>query len=251
MPFLFWRSTWFGLPLSDQELGEAFADREHPRKIQHALSQIADRIVRGDASVRRWYPQVRAAALHSTDEIRLTAAWVMGLDTSAEEFRSPLLALLQDENPMVRHNAALALVRFGDASGREDILTMLRPHQLTAPAAGTLVRRLVESDAVNPGTLVGRIRQGDTETEIRSKVPGTLERWLLANESAVSAGTPIVEIAPSAEMVWEALRALALVGTLEDLPLVESYFAPREGLPPQVNAQARATARAIRQRVKE
>jgi biotin carboxyl carrier protein len=248
MPFLFWRSTWFGLPLSDRKMDEAFADPDYPRKIQHALSQLADRIIRGDASARRWYPQIIAAAAHRQPEIRLTAAWVMGQDNSVPEFRATLQGLLRDAHPLVRRNAALALVRFGDASGREEILAMLRPFALTSPAEGTLAQRLQIGDSVNPGTLVGRIRQEETVIEMRSTVPGTLERWLQENDAAVAAGTPLAEIAPSAETVWEALRALLLVGEPEDLPLVETFLAPREGWPAQVAAQARATARAIRER---
>jgi hypothetical protein len=42
---------------------------------------------------------------------------------------------LQDHNPMVRRNAALALVRFGDSTGRAEIRSMLRPETVAAPAA--------------------------------------------------------------------------------------------------------------------
>ena len=55
MPFLFWRATWFGRPLTDEEITRNLADREHARKAQHALSQIADRMLSQD-------PQVRASA---------------------------------------------------------------------------------------------------------------------------------------------------------------------------------------------
>ena len=48
MPFLFWQSTWFGRPLTDEEIVKNLAHTEHPRKTQHALSQIADRIVARD-----------------------------------------------------------------------------------------------------------------------------------------------------------------------------------------------------------
>src|ERR1700681_2845357 len=45
MPFLFWQATWFGRPLDDQQIAAALDDREEPRQIQYALSQIADRIL--------------------------------------------------------------------------------------------------------------------------------------------------------------------------------------------------------------
>jgi biotin carboxyl carrier protein len=252
MPFLFWRSTWFGLPLSDKELDEAFADAEHPRKIQHALAQLADRMARGDTSARGWYPHVMAAAAHKQDEIRLTAAWVMGQDPTHDGFRQKLLSLVRDTNPMVRHNAALALVRFGDATGRDNILSMLHPHVVTVPGAnssgGEFAPRLQPGDVVNPGTLLARIRAAEGETEIRSQVPGRLERWLAEKGASVVAGQPVAQIEPSADMVWEALRALALIGQPDDLPLIENYFRPREGFPEQVARQAQETAKAIRAR---
>jgi biotin carboxyl carrier protein len=248
MPFLFWRSTWFGLPLSDSEMAGNFADAEHPRKAQHALSQVADRIVRGDPSVRRWYPDVIAMASNSNYEIRLTAAWVMGQDNTAKEFLHPLRNLLADPHPMVRHNAALSLVRFGDSSGREDILSMLRAHPLTAPQGGRLLQRLKPGDVVNIGTLVGRIQTGAQEIEIRSNVPGTLLRWLVESKNQVAEGAVLAEVSPGPEMVWEALRALSLVGRKEDVPLIEHFQYPREGMPEQIRLQALETLRRIRDR---
>jgi hypothetical protein len=254
MPFLFWRATWFGLPLTDTQIDENLADAEHPRKAQHALTQISERMLRGDNGVRRWYPQVMALGKSQNDELRLTAAWVMGQDNTSAEFHAALLPMLSDANPMVRHNAALSLVRFGDASGRADIVAMLRPYALAAPQVGTLAQRLKLDDAVNPGTLVARIKYkapGDPqeqELEVRSKVSGRIERWIVADGSSVAAGEEIVSIAPSQEMVWEALRALYLIGQPEDLPDVERYTRPSEGMPSQISAQASLTAQKIRER---
>lgn len=252
MPFLFWRSTWFGIPLSDEEIGEYLADRESPRKTQHALSQIADRLLAGDESVRRWYPAVVEQARHPVDEIRTTAAWVMGQDNTEPAFRTALLGLLDDPNPMVRRNAALGLVRFADTSGLDEIRAMLRPWPERAPSAGRLRLRLVPGDAVNPGTMIARIAQaGGTELEVRTRVEGALERWIAADGAEVSLGQEIALIAPSERMVAQALRALVLVGTPEDLPDVERFAAPVAGMSPGVAARARETARAIRARFPE
>jgi hypothetical protein len=101
VPFLFWRGTWFGRPLSEEETGKYLADTEHPRKTQHALVQIASRIEQGDASVRSWYPQVQELAKSEHVEIRATAAWVMGQDNQSAEFHTALLDLLADPEPAV------------------------------------------------------------------------------------------------------------------------------------------------------
>lgn len=248
MPYLFWRATWFGRPLSDEQLARYLADREKPRKTQHALSQVADRILAGDARVRSLYPPVVALKDHPASEIRLTAAWVMGQDNSVPEFREALRGLLGDAHPMVRRNAALALVRFGDASGRKEIVAMLSPHAAKSPAAGNLQQRLKPGEAVNPGTLLGRIDVGGEQLEVRSEVPGTLTQWLVPEGASVDAGRAIALVAPSSEVVWEALRALYLVGQPEDLTEVERCAAGIEGLRPEVAQQAAATARAIRER---
>lgn len=250
MPFLFWRQTWFGAPLTDEELARNFADVQHPRKIQHALVQVERRIREGDPTAARWYPHVLAQADSKVHELRMTAAWVMGQDNTVSEFHTALLRLLQDAHPMVRRNAALALVRFQDPAGRSEILALLMPYELPAPAAGTLDHRLQPGDAVNPGTLVGRIQtaSGEEAVEIRSEVPGTLERWLVGNGASVREEQGIASLGPDPAAVWEALRALVLVGRAEDLPMVERYVHGFGNLPEAIAQQARETARAIRDR---
>jgi len=248
MPFLFWQSTWFGKPLTEKQLQESFQDEKRPRKIQHALSQVADKIARGDSSAWRWYPEVVRVARHPVDEIRITAAWVMGQDNQVPEFREALRGMLADANPMAARNAALSLVRFEDTSGRDKILEMLRPYAQKAPQGGTLSHRLKLGDAVNPGTLLARLQAAGGEIEARSQVPGTVQRWLVADGAAVAANEEVVLIAPSPEMVWEALRALFLIGQPEDLPEVDRYVQGVFTMPDSVREQARLTAAAIRKR---
>lgn len=248
MPFLFWKETWFGSPLTDEQLQKNLTDLEHPRKTQHALAQIAERMMRKDPAVRQWYPQVTALADHKVDEIRTTAAWAMGQDNTVPEFHHALLRLLTDGNPLVRRNAALAMVRFKDDSGHSEIVAMLRPYIMAATRVGTLSERLKPGDVVNPGTLLGRVKSGEEEMEIRATVPGRLERWLVTDGSAVTRGQEILSIAPDPAMVWEALRGLVLVGKTEDLPEIEPFARGAAGMPEQVRQQAQEAITAIRQR---
>jgi hypothetical protein len=248
MPFLFWRATWFGRPLTDEQLEKAFVDTDHPREMQRALSQVADRMGRGDPSVKRWYPKVIELSGSRINEIRVTAAWVMGQDNTIPAFHLALTGLLADTHPMVARNAALSLVRFGDDSGRLLILSMLRPYTFPSPNTGTLRTRLKPGDVVNPGTLIAHIEAQNQSREVRSTVPGTLDRWEVADGAAISEGQPLALLDPSQEMVWEALRALFLVGRSEDLPAIDPYVRGVDGMSPQIQQQANATVRAIRSR---
>jgi biotin carboxyl carrier protein len=251
MPFLFWQATWFGRPLDDAQLQAALADREHPREIQHGLSQIADRILSPDParrdSAKRFYPDVIRVAQNGGDELRITAAWLMGQDNSVPEFQRELLALLGDADPMVRRNAALALVRFHDVSGLGEIRAVLQPYAAPAAHSGKLLERLKPSETINPGALLGWVETGGTKQEMRSQVPGTIDHWLVADGTAVTAGQPVLLVDPSPEEVWEALRALYLIGQAQDLPAVEQ-FTSADNMPPDIRRQAATTVQAIRSR---
>jgi hypothetical protein len=252
MPFLFWQATWFGRPLDDAQLQTSLADTGQPRDIQHALSQIADRILSPDAarrdSARRFYPDVIRVAQTGGDELRITAAWLMGQDNSYPDFQRELLIMLGDANPMVRRNAALALVRFHDASGLGEIRATLQPYAAPAAHSGKLIERLKPAEAINPGALVGSLQTDGTKLEMRSQVPGTIDRWLVADGTMVSAGQPVLLINPSPEEVWEALRALYLIGQSQDLPAVEQFASATDNIPPDIRRQAATTAEAIRAR---
>src|ERR1700734_3976177 len=174
MPFLFWWSTWFGRQLSEKQLTEYLQDQKHPRHIQHALVQIGERMTRHDPSVTQWYAQAVRLASYPVEEVRNTDAWVMGQDPSGAGFHEALLKMLADPSLMVRGNAALSLVRFGDASGRPQILELLQPAIATAPQAGKLIDTSAVGTAIRQGGIVAKLQQGAQTTEIRSPITGRL-----------------------------------------------------------------------------
>ena len=249
MPFLLWYMTTFTRPLNDPDLASYFADTLHPRRAQHALSQIADRIMSPNPGIREsaktWYPVVIKFSEKGSDELRVTAAWVMGQDNQSPEFHTALQKQLADTNPMVQRNAALSLVRFGDPVGHALIAGMLAPYTVTAQRTGILSLRLKPGDVINPGTLLAHITIGTDKTEVRSDVPGTIRQWMLTDNEQVKTGEPLLLVDPSPEMVWESLRALYLIGQKEDLPAVDPYLRGTEGMPPQIQQQAALTAREI------
>ena len=77
--------------------------------------------------VAQWYEIVAQLSEHPSPQVRVTAAWVMGQDSTSELFHNALLDMLHDDEVLVRRNAALALVRFGDKKGLKELRTMLAP----------------------------------------------------------------------------------------------------------------------------
>jgi biotin carboxyl carrier protein len=242
-PFLFWYQTWFGRKLTDTQLDEYFADRGKPRHTQHALVQIGERLQRHQ-DVARWYPRVIEASSSQSLELRTTAAWIMGQDPKYAPFHQTLLRLIQDPQPMVRRNAALALAAFGDPASRPELTAMLRTYTVNAPAAGVVKYRLKLGEYVNPGTLVARVGS----TEVRSAVPGEVRSLEKQEGAKVQAGDALADLGADKNHVWEALRALDLVGQPADLEDVERFTRPLPGISDTIVRQATLTAETIRTR---
>jgi len=246
--FLFWYQTWFGRPLGEREMSQYLSDTSVPHKTQHALAQLSDRMARGDGMARRWYPEIIALAQNKEPQLRSMAAWVMGQDNHCEEFRQALHRLVDDPAPLVRWNAALALARFGDAAGEPQLREMLQPFTLAAPQAGTLKFRFKEQDAVQSGGIVARISSlgGANSVDVVSPMAGKVARLAAKEGGQIGAGEAIAVIEPGEAQVFEALRALVLVGQAESLADVERFAAGAPGMSGRVRQQALLTAQAIR-----
>ena len=246
--FLAWYFSWFGRGLSDADLSQYLADEKKPRHVQHALLQIQQRIERGDVTAKNWYPQLVALSQNQETEYRLTVAWVMGFDNQSKEFHDALLKLLRDQEPIVRRNAALALLRFGDASGREEMVATLRPFPLKAPANGVVASSLQEGATVARTSLLARIQEPDGKViELRSPLPGRVNKILKGNGSTVSPDDEVLNLISDEDSVWEVLRGLSLVGTKDDLQLVQSYATSTE-VSTRIKDQATLTAKSIQSR---
>src|SRR2546422_4782933 len=223
VPFLTWYGTWFGRNLSDADIASYLADENNPRHIQHALSQVEERIERGDPTAKKFYPQIVALTRSPVGEIRKTSAWVMGQDNSSEEFHRALLELLKDNEPLVRRNAALQLVRFGDGSGRPELRAMLQSFEAKSPIAGHIVSLLGQGSTIRAGGLLARIRDASSAVqEFRSPVDGSIGLLAVKEGESVTSGQTIAQLTPDQATIKDALRALAYVGTIDDLPLIES-----------------------------
>ncbi|MCY4534140.1 MAG: HEAT repeat domain-containing protein [Bryobacterales bacterium] len=249
IPFWFWMDTWFGKELSDEQVQEYLTDTERPRRAQHAMAQISGRISAGDESVKAWYPLLLELARHELPELRLTVAWLMGDDPSSDEFHVALLDLVSDPHPMVRRNAALALAKFGDSGGRDEMRGMLQSYRLVSEHAGVVRNRLEPGDTFDAGALLVRVEpeDGGEPLDVRASIPGIVDRQLRADGDRVSSGDEVTVVRPEMTHVMQALLGLYMVGTVEDIPLIQPYQRPRDELGPQVAQQARQTLERIRQ----
>lgn len=254
MPFLFWWNTWFGRRLSDQQLREYLYDAKKPRHIQQALVQVGERITRRDVSAKQWYPDLERLAADPVEEVRNTDAWVMGQDPTGAGFHETLLKMLTDPSQMVRGNAALSLVRFGDATGRPQIIALLQPAQLTSAESGRVVDADRPGTAIHQGGLVAKIAPvsaagaaASQTIEVRSPIPGRI-RSVVGTGANVAAGSQVAVVDPASDQVWEALRALYLVGTPDDLPAIRAYERDLPDIPDHVRKQALETEQAIQKR---
>ena len=245
---LAWYFAWFGRELSDADISKYLADERNPRHVQHALSQIQQRMERGDGSAKNWYSQLVTLSGNPETEFRLTVAWLMGFDNTSPEFHNALLKLVHDEQPLVRRNAALALVRFNDNSGREELIAILKPYVLKAPADGTVQSSMREGSEVGRRTPLARIEQGDGKVvEIRSPLQGRVNRIFKPNGSQLTRNEEFISLNSDEESVFEALRGLAIIGTKEDLPIIDSYAQSNDAAA-RVKEQAALTANAINHR---
>jgi HEAT repeats len=247
--FLAWYFSWFGRELSHEDISKYLVDEKNPRHVQHALLQIQQRMERGDPTAKNWYPQLIILSGSPETEFRLTVAWLMGFDNQSQEFHDALLKLVRDPEPIVRRNAALALLRFNDSSGREELLSVLRPYSLKVPVDGVVASSLQEGATVARRALLARIQQPDGKVvELRSPLPGRVGTILKTNGSQVLRDEELVRLNSDEDSVWEALRGLALAGTAEDLPVVQSYANSTE-VSGRIKEQAGLTANAISRRL--
>ncbi len=236
--FLAWYFSWFGREISDADVTKYLVDERNPRHVQHALLQIQQRLERGDKTAKQWYPQLIALSGNPETEFRLTVAWVMGFDNQAPEFHQALGKLVNDEQPVVRRNAALALVRFNDVSGRTELMSMLQPYPVKAPVDGAIASTLKQGSEIARGALLARIQRPDGQVvELRSPLPGRINSINKQNGSQVVAGDEILALNSDEGSVYEALRGLALIGQKDDIQSIESYAA-REDASGRVREQA-------------
>jgi pyruvate/2-oxoglutarate dehydrogenase complex dihydrolipoamide acyltransferase (E2) component len=98
---------------------------------------------------------------------------------------------------------------------------------------------------------VAKIQTGESTLEVRSPISGRIRTLTVSVGANVTTGTEIATIDPAAEQVWEALRALYLVGQPDDLPAVRAYERDLPEISDRLRQQAALTEQAIRDRAQK
>jgi len=247
-------ASWFGSSfkrgLSDDQVLERL-EAGAPRDIQHALSQLEERLGPAYEGRERFREAVVALAENEHVEIRRQVAWVMGREP-AELYRSTLTKMLTDVDLGARVNAACSLSNFYDALARPVLLKGLEPFEVLAMASGTLDLKLDIGDAASLGTGLGSIKTSEDESiQVRTPLNGFLELLPKGKDGEVDAGDVIATVSPDPLTVVNLLKALEAVGRLEDIPILERFARGSVArMTPEVEAAARAAVDAIGKRGK-
>jgi len=127
----------------------------------------------------------------------------------------------------------------------------LQPATVPAPGAGRIIDIDKIGTSVRQGGLIAKLTDGNYTTEIRAPITGRIRALSVATGATVAAGAEVAAIDPSSEQVWEALRALYLVGQLDDLAAIRIYERDVPEIPVRLREQAVLTEKAIQERAKQ
>lgn len=218
-----WYGSSFGRGLNDDQIFERLDPGVAPRDIQHALSQLEERLSPTYPGRERFREKVVELARSEHVEIRRQVAWVMGREP-APDYREGLVGLIDDADPGVRFNAGCSLSNFNDPRSRPPLLEALKPIPILAPATGTLELKTDEGEAASLGGGIGFVKTSEGEdVEVRTALNGVVLRLPLGKEGQVQKGAVIVTLEPNPKNVEGVLVALRAVGLEEDVPLIRPW----------------------------
>jgi hypothetical protein len=141
----------------------------------------------------------------------------------------------------------LSLVRFGDATGRPEIVALLQPAHITAPTTGKVADADRPGTSIRQGGLIAKLSAHGSVLEIRSPIAGRI-RYISQTGANLASGAELAVVDPATEQTWEALRALYIIGQLDDLEAIRPYERDVPDVSSDVRQQALETEKAIRAR---
>jgi predicted deacylase len=126
---------------------------------------------------------------------------------------------------------------------------MLLPREVNSPSVGKIHYLVGPKEWVTQGTQLAEI-EGQDSQPVQAETFSEVLELLVQEASQVSQGDRIILLSADPNHVWEALRAISLVGGPEELPLVES-IAQDLHFNEETRNQATLTAQAIQDRLKK
>jgi len=130
-------------------------------------------------------------------------------------------------------------------------VALLKPASISAPAAGMVLDIGKDGTFIHQGGLIARLQHEQQTIEVRSPIRGRMHQPSILLGSAIIEGVEIAVVDPPEEQVWEALRALYLVGQPEDLTAIRMYERELPDGSNRVRQQAVRTEQAILGRAKQ
>jgi multidrug efflux pump subunit AcrA (membrane-fusion protein) len=115
-----------------------------------------------------------------------------------------------------------------------------------SPIAGTLISILPVGAKLRAGVMLARIRESGNVQEFRAPVDGEIASVSAKEGDTVTLGQTVATLKPDRTTVLDALRALAYVGTKDDLPVIEASTPIDQSS--EIAVQAAAAVKAIRSR---
>lgn len=252
MTSIVWRQTWFGARLSDDELIAALAPSASARATQHGIEEITRRFDERAVGMDRWARLLVDASRRAEDPVRIAAAWAMGYDAGREEFVARLREMVErDDSVLVTRNAACALAKSGDAGSRAVLRSMLGPFTVETAESGVVSGLVAVGMPVRENVPVARLRRDDgSDADVLAPVPGRVLSRAVADGARVARGDAIVVLGPDGRHALNASAALALVGTVQDVELLNLAAAPQSEFGAEVKSAAQRAVEAIRARGK-
>ncbi len=249
---IFWYQVTFSRRLDDAALLDALRPEATVRQVQHGFEEVTHRFEAGAPGMDRWAGLVVEASRREETPVRRAAAWSMQYAAARPDFAARLREMMgSDRDETVRRMAACALSKAGDASARPTLRSMLENYTITSPVAGKVDSILPAGRRAELDGLVAKIQRADgTRVEAPGTVPGRILEVKVAEGAEVVAGSPLVVVAPDPEHALNAVVALALVGTPEDLPLIQSLAGAQPAAGARVAEQVPAVVAAIQARAK-
>ena len=244
-----WRNSSFKNHLTDDQVHALLSDPEAaPRDVQHALSQLEERLAPQYPGRERFRDSVVRLASVAPPEIRRQVAWVMGREP-AEVYRSTLVRQLEDEDVAVRLNAACSLSNFRDSLARRPLLKGLEPFRILAPVSGTQDLKVDVDQPASSGAALGVVEGSEEPRDIRTPLSGFVQGLPAGKDGAVSAGDPVLLLAPDPKVILNVLVALRTVGKSADVPALKPFAEGTvERMDQEVQDAASATIKAIERR---